>query len=764
MTPDRTDTPRPVRAAQWPGLDESCRHRIREAMLDEFPEGASEFTDEVSRRRFLTLMGASLALAGAAGCNLRPASPRKIVPYTTQPDEITPGVPLFFATAAPLGGYGSGVLVRSHEGRPIKVEGNPDHPSSLGGASAFSLASILDLYDPDRSRGVTHRGIADRATTSAVTAVRRQLYDENGQPKKTAKLRILTETVTSPTLAAHDRASCSRSSPRRGGSSTTRRPRQRPRRHREGVRPAAERRLRLHQGRCRPVARRRLPLPAGPATSATAGTSPTRRKVRVPIRSDGGTARQQMNRLYVVESMPTNTGAVADHRLALPGRRRSSRSPGRWPRNSASPASPAAGALPDDAKAWLKPLADGPANATSEGQVRRRRRATTSRPRCTPSPTRSTRSSATSARRCRLLAAGRGPARREGHRPASRSPTRWTRKQVETLLILVAANPAYTAPADLDVRRRADSRSVAVQASTSARTRTKPRCCASGTSPRPTTSKRGATSAGTTARSSIQQPLIAPLYQRQVGDRVPRRRDRRAPQPRRVRHRPRVTGASSSPPRSGPGRSRPSGRSRCGRAWSPRPRRSPKTPKIAGRSGPRARRLRRLPAANDLEINFRADPTLYDGRFANNGWLQEMPEAAHEDDVGQRRVHEPEDGRRSSASTRRTSAGPAANTAASEVGVVELKFTRPQGHGAGVDAARPRGRRRHRPPRLRPRAGRPRRRRTPRRAERRGRSRSAGSTPTPSGPPTRRGSPAGSTVAKTNKTYFLACTQGQTDR
>src|SRR5262249_35635879 len=149
---------------------------------DEFPEGASEFSDEVSRRRFLTLAGASLALGGAVGCNLRPAAQRKIVPYTTQPDEITPGVPLFFATAAPLGGYGAGVLVRSHEGRPIKVEGNPDHPSSLGGASVFALASVLDLYDPDRSRGITYHGFLG-AYEQAIAAVRKQLYDANGRPK-----------------------------------------------------------------------------------------------------------------------------------------------------------------------------------------------------------------------------------------------------------------------------------------------------------------------------------------------------------------------------------------------------------------------------------------------------------------------------------------------------------------------------------------------------------------------------------------------------
>src|SRR5205814_2986605 len=101
--------------------------------------------------------------------------------YTTQPDEVTPGVPLFFATAAPLGGYGAGVLVRSHEGRPIKVEGNPDHPSSLGASSVFSLASVLDLYDPDRSRGVPHRGLPP-AYEQAVAAVRSRLYDATTTP------------------------------------------------------------------------------------------------------------------------------------------------------------------------------------------------------------------------------------------------------------------------------------------------------------------------------------------------------------------------------------------------------------------------------------------------------------------------------------------------------------------------------------------------------------------------------------------------------
>ena len=111
---------------------------FREAMANEFPEDAAEWTDPVSRRNFITIMGAGLALAGAAGCSPRPAAMRKIVPYTRQPEQMTPGVPLYFASAAPLGGYVTGVLVRSNEGRPTKIEGNPDHPSSLGGSGTRS--------------------------------------------------------------------------------------------------------------------------------------------------------------------------------------------------------------------------------------------------------------------------------------------------------------------------------------------------------------------------------------------------------------------------------------------------------------------------------------------------------------------------------------------------------------------------------------------------------------------------------------------------
>ncbi len=115
----------------------------------EFPPGADDRPD-VSRRTLLQLMGASAALAGAAGCSRGPQE--YIVPYVDQPPEVTPGTPSYYATAMPLGGYGFGMLVESHEGRPTKAEGNPRHPASLGALGTLQQASILELYDPTRAR------------------------------------------------------------------------------------------------------------------------------------------------------------------------------------------------------------------------------------------------------------------------------------------------------------------------------------------------------------------------------------------------------------------------------------------------------------------------------------------------------------------------------------------------------------------------------------------------------------------------------------
>ena len=115
----------------------------------EFPEGAAEFPG-ISRRRFVQLLGASLALAGLGGCIERPRE--KILPYISTPPEAEPGRARWYATTMTLGGFGTGLLVESHEGRPTKIEGNPDHPASLGAAGVYQQASLLQLYDPQRAR------------------------------------------------------------------------------------------------------------------------------------------------------------------------------------------------------------------------------------------------------------------------------------------------------------------------------------------------------------------------------------------------------------------------------------------------------------------------------------------------------------------------------------------------------------------------------------------------------------------------------------
>ncbi len=144
-----------MKHSQWRSLDEYAdTPEFREWVAREFPPLASEWSNEVSRRRFLKLMGASFALAGVSACTRQPLE--KIVPYVKQPEEIVPGQPLYFATALLLDGFARGVLVESHEGRPTKIEGNPAHPASLGASDVFMQAELLALYDPDRAKALTH--------------------------------------------------------------------------------------------------------------------------------------------------------------------------------------------------------------------------------------------------------------------------------------------------------------------------------------------------------------------------------------------------------------------------------------------------------------------------------------------------------------------------------------------------------------------------------------------------------------------------------
>src|SRR5262249_35688582 len=142
----------------WRTLEELAGDPAFEELLHrEFPRQApSEWDDSVDRRDFLKLMAASLAFAGLSGCGKAPE--QHIVPYVKQPDGMILGKPQFYATAMAFGTDAIGLLVESHEGRPTKIEGNPDHPSSLGATNVFAQASILNLYDPDRAQTVTKAG------------------------------------------------------------------------------------------------------------------------------------------------------------------------------------------------------------------------------------------------------------------------------------------------------------------------------------------------------------------------------------------------------------------------------------------------------------------------------------------------------------------------------------------------------------------------------------------------------------------------------
>jgi MoCo/4Fe-4S cofactor protein with predicted Tat translocation signal len=181
----------------WRSLEELAGStEFKEMMHREFPKGASEWLDAVSRRGFLKLMGASLAMAGMTACTKQPLEP--IVPYVRQPEEVIPGRPMFYATAFTLGGYAAPILVESHLFRPTKIEGNDKHPVSLGGTDIFAQASILDLYDPDRSQTNTYLGEV-RTWGNFVEAVRGPLNSQKAL--QGSGIRILTRTVSSPSFA-----------------------------------------------------------------------------------------------------------------------------------------------------------------------------------------------------------------------------------------------------------------------------------------------------------------------------------------------------------------------------------------------------------------------------------------------------------------------------------------------------------------------------------------------------------------------------------
>jgi molybdopterin-containing oxidoreductase family iron-sulfur binding subunit len=289
----------------WRSLDELAEtDEFRELLHREFPSQASEWLDPVGRRNFLKLMGASVALAGATACTRQPDE--LLIPYVRQPEDVIPGKPLFFATTMTLGGVGTGVLAESHMGRPTKLEGNPDHPSSVGATDLFGQGTILTMYDPDRTQSVMYRGEI-RPWGGFVSAIRSQVADL--QAGGGAGLRFLSETIGSPTLSAqigellksmpqakwHQYDPVSRENAYAGAALAFGAP--------------ADVHYRLDQADVIVALDADLFAATTPGNVRYARDFANGRRVR--------RAKAEMNRLYVAEPSPTPTGSIADHRLPV---------------------------------------------------------------------------------------------------------------------------------------------------------------------------------------------------------------------------------------------------------------------------------------------------------------------------------------------------------------------------------------------------------------------------------------------------------------
>ena len=283
----------------WRSIDELAgTPEFEAAVAKEFPDQAQEWVDPVSRRGFLKLMGASMALAGLAGCTKQPDEP--IYPYVKAPEDLILGKANYFASAHPFPTGGVPVLVKSDSFRPIKVDGNPDHPYNQGSSDVFTQGSLLDLYDPDRSQRATLRGNA------AEWAEFYQDYRERliaGKANGGEGIYFLSKSITSPTLQrqwsdaekAYPKARLVQYEPALAGTAFS-----------QGANPQFS----LEQADVIVSLDADFLSGAGyPGSHKLIREYAKRRKL-----ADGD---RTMNRLYVIESTPSTTGMKAEHRLAL---------------------------------------------------------------------------------------------------------------------------------------------------------------------------------------------------------------------------------------------------------------------------------------------------------------------------------------------------------------------------------------------------------------------------------------------------------------
>jgi molybdopterin-containing oxidoreductase family iron-sulfur binding subunit len=265
-------------------------------LKEEFLPGASDTPGASSRRQFLQLMGASMALAGLTACR-KPVE--MILPYSRKPEEIIPGIPLLYATAMPYRGVVQGLLVESREGRPVKIEGNPEHPVSQGSSGVFEQASILNLYDPDRSTTVLRDG--NRSTWADFVAFARDLpgrrlaviADESSSPTRHAIRARLAERFSGLQWVTH---------------------------HATGTDPEAEGMRAAYRSAVRPRYRFSratviVSFEADFLSPASRNFVENSREFSLSRKVDD--VDDSMSRLYCVESAYSLTGAMADHRLPI---------------------------------------------------------------------------------------------------------------------------------------------------------------------------------------------------------------------------------------------------------------------------------------------------------------------------------------------------------------------------------------------------------------------------------------------------------------
>ena len=294
----------PAPRTYWRSLQELAETPEFAAVVEREAPRFRDIVNAFDRRRFLQLMAASMALGGLSGCGPEP-NPRQLLPYVEQPENVIPGRNRYYATAKTQDGYGTGVLIAHQMERPIKVEGNPDHPASLGASSAILQASILELYDPRRAQTIVGGG--QIATWENFVSF---LYDrrEALAARKGDGLRVLTGAVTSPSLVAQLTELQQKFPGMRWHQWEPL--------HRDNELAAAQRSFGKPVERIFDLSKAdRIFGIESDLISATPGWLPNARHfaaARRPAETGG-----KMSRVYAIESTPTLLGAKADHRLSM---------------------------------------------------------------------------------------------------------------------------------------------------------------------------------------------------------------------------------------------------------------------------------------------------------------------------------------------------------------------------------------------------------------------------------------------------------------